>query len=104
MYAVIRRYTVGRGSVDELLRRVDESAAPLISKIPGFVSYYAVKAKDGRLASISVFDTEAGADESTKVAATWVKENAANYSLSTPDITAGEVVVHRGVAREAAVR
>jgi heme-degrading monooxygenase HmoA len=104
MYAVIRRYTVGRGSVDALLRRVDESAVPLISKIPGFVSYYALKTKDGRVASISVFDTEAGTEESTKVAATWVKENAASYALGTPDITAGEVLVHRGAAREAAVR
>lgn len=104
MYAVIRRYTVGRGSADELLRRVDESAVPLISKIPGFVSYYALKAKDGRVTSISVFDTEAGTEESSRVAATWVKENAGSYALSAPDITAGEVLVHKGAAREAAVR
>jgi heme-degrading monooxygenase HmoA len=104
MYAVIRRYKVERGSVDDLLRRVDEGAAPLISKIPGFVSYYVVKANDGRLASISIFDTRAGIDESTKVAASWVKENAGAFSLSTPEISAGEVVVHRGAAREAGVR
>jgi heme-degrading monooxygenase HmoA len=104
MYAVIRRYTVGQGSVDELLRRVDESAVPLISKIPGFVSYYALKVKDGRVASISIFDTEAGTEESTRIAATWVKESAASFALSAPDITAGEVLVHRGAAPEAAVR
>ena len=56
MYASVRRYETDPGSVDELMRRVEEGFVPIISKAPGFVAYYALDAGDGVVASITVFE------------------------------------------------
>ena len=40
MYASVRHYTMGAGSHDALMHRVDEEFAPAISKEPGFVGYF----------------------------------------------------------------
>lgn len=95
MYASIRRYNMDPGSVDELMRRVREGFVPIISRGAGFMAYYAINAGDGVVASISVFETQAGAEESNRMAASWVKENLASLLPTPPEITAGEVGVHR---------
>lgn len=44
--------------------------------------------------SVSIFDTEAHAGESTRVAATWVRDEKLETALTDPpQITRGEVVV-----------
>jgi len=96
MYASIRRYEgIAPASVDELTRRVQEGFVPIISKQPGFVAYYAVIAGQGVVASISVFEDQAGAEASNRAAADWVKENLADLLQNPPQITAGEVTVHK---------
>jgi hypothetical protein len=47
------------------------------------------------VASISVFETQAGAEEANRMAASWVKENLAALLPTPPEITAGEVGVHK---------
>jgi hypothetical protein len=91
MYAAMRRYE-GVTDPAEAGRRVDESFVPLISKLDGFVAYYWIDAGNGVMASMSVFQNRAGADESVKVAANWVRENAASLLPNPPQVTAGEVV------------
>ncbi len=47
------------------------------------------------MSSIGLFDTSAQADESTRVAATWVREEKLETALpNPPKITDGEVIVH----------
>jgi hypothetical protein len=92
MYASIRRYKTT--SVDELIRRVQAGFLPLISNAPGFVAYYGVDAGDGVVASVSIFETQAGAEESNRLAAEWVKGNIAMLVAGTPEITVGEVAAH----------
>jgi hypothetical protein len=65
---------------------------PLIKQIPGFVAYYWVDAGGGVMASTSVFEDRAGAEESTEKAADWVRENIASLLPNPPQVTAGEVV------------
>ena len=95
MYASVRRYKMEPGSVEELMRRVEEGFVPIISKGPGFVAYYVLDAGDGVVASISVFEDQAGAEESNRMAADWVKENLASLLPNPPEVTAGEVMVHK---------
>lgn len=95
MYASIRRYNMEPGSVDELMRRVNEGFVPIISQAPGFMAYYAVNGGGGVVASISVFETQAGAEESNRIAADWVRRNLASLLPMPPEITAGEVGVHQ---------
>lgn len=98
MYASVRRYDgVDPGSVDEVMRLVGEEGgfASIISKAPGFIAYYALDAGDGVVASISVFEDQAGAEESNRMAADWVKEHLASLLPNPPEVTAGEIVVHQ---------
>jgi len=94
MHLAIRRYRVDPGSIDEVIRRVDEGFVLTISDAPGFLAYYALNAGEGRIATISVFEDQAGAEQSNEMAADYVKENLASLLPEPPEITAGEVEVH----------
>ncbi len=95
MYLSVRRYEMDAEAVDELMRRVEEGFVPIISNAPGFIAYYALDAGEGVVASISIFTDEAGAEESNRMAADYVKENLAALLQFLPEITAGEVKVHK---------
>ena len=96
MYASIRRYQVDPDSVDEVVRQAEEGFVPIVSGAPGFNAYYLVNAGDGVVASISLFEDQAGAEESNKLAADWVKDTLAALVTGPPEITAGEVALHTG--------
>ncbi len=93
MYASIRRYDVDTNSVAALKVRVEDGFIPIVSKLPGFVSYMVIDAGDGIVASISVFDDQEAAERSNAAAAEWVRENLADVVKQVPDITAGEIVL-----------
>jgi heme-degrading monooxygenase HmoA len=95
MYASIRRYQTTPGGASELARRVKKGFLPLISKAPGFVAYYVIDAGNDWVASVSVFENLAEAKASNRMAADWVKDNIASLVSGTPEITAGEVTVHK---------
>ena len=92
MYAVIRRYE-GVQSVDEVVRRVGEGLAPLISQVPGYVAYWAIDAGGGIVASVSIFQDQSGVEEATRRAAGWVQENLASLMPNPPQVTMGEIVL-----------
>ena len=97
MYATVKRYEgVDKSRTDELTKRVGESLLPRLSKLPGFSGYYLIEAGNGVMSSIGFFDTSAQADESTRVAASWVRDEKLERALpNPPKITGGEVVVHK---------
>ncbi|MFI6599391.1 hypothetical protein ACIBHX_24330 [Nonomuraea sp. NPDC050536] len=91
MYATVRRYE-GVTDPAEAGRRVSEGFVALISQVPGFVAYYWVDAGDGVMLSTSVYEDQAGAEESTRRAAGFVREQLASLLPNPPQVTAGEVV------------
>ena len=91
MYAAVRRYE-GINDDDEAARLVRDSFMPELEKVAGFVAYYWIDAGDGLMASLSVFEDKAGADESVKFAHKWIEENAPNLFPSPPEVTEGVVV------------
>ncbi len=97
MYASIRRYKIKTGNKEKLSRLVKDDFVPLISGLPGFIDYYAIDAGADYWASLSVFNTQAGAEESNKMAADWVKKNVAGLIVGPVDITTGDVVVHETI-------
>jgi hypothetical protein len=90
MYVAIRRYERNMQLGGRLADSVDEVRS-LMSAVPGFRSYYYVQG-DGDSASITVCDDRAGVDESTRVAAEWVRANAPDAVSGPPLVLAGEVV------------
>jgi hypothetical protein len=95
MYATIRRYeAIDQTRTSELVKKVDETLVPRLSKLPGFSGYHLIEAGNGVMSSVGFFDTSAQADESTRVASNWVREEKLEKVLpNPPKITGGEVIV-----------
>jgi heme-degrading monooxygenase HmoA len=91
MYATVRVYRDNEGLADALAARQSE-VKEIISGIAGFNGYYLLKTADGA-ASISVYETMEGAEESSRVAGAWVKENLPEHVKTPPEVAIGEVVV-----------
>jgi hypothetical protein len=68
-----------------------------MSGVPGLQGYFLIRTDDG-CASITICDDAAGAEESTRIAGNWVRENASGAAMAAPDITSGEVVIQAGAA------
>ena len=99
MYASVRRYVMGAGSMDALMHRIDEEFAPALSQQPGFICYFAVDTDDRTLATISIFHDRASTERSNSLAAAYVRKNLAEFRLSRSDIGGGEVLVSRAAMR-----
>jgi hypothetical protein len=97
MNCTIRRYeSIDQSRKSELVKKIDESLLPTLSELPGFNGYSLVDAGDGVMTSVGFFDTPAQGDESTRIAASWLREQKLDAVLSTqPKITSGDVVVHK---------
>ena len=96
MHATIRRYEgVDAARTNELTGKVNEKLVPELRKLPGFAGYYLIEAVNGVLSSLGLFETAAQADESTKVAAQWIRDEHFDSAMpNAPKITSGKVVAH----------
>jgi hypothetical protein len=92
MYAVVRSYS-GQGASElfDLLGQREEDVKALISGVPGFVSYAAVRDGDGGV-TVTVCEDKAGTDESSRRAAAWVNENV-SATADPPAITEGNTLL-----------
>jgi Antibiotic biosynthesis monooxygenase len=97
MYASVRRYRLREGSMDELMRRVDEGFAEEIAGQPGFCSYEALDCGDGEVITISVFRESAEAEASRDLAQRWTDENLTDLTFDRLEPLHGAVMVSRAV-------
>jgi hypothetical protein len=97
MHATVRRYEgIDQKRTEELTRKVNESLAPRLSKLPGFSGYYVIEAGNGVFTSVGFFETSEQADESTRVAASWIRDEKLDTLIpNAPKITDGKVTVHK---------
>ena len=95
MHATIRRYDgVNENRVAELTRKVNETLVPKLQELPGFGGYWLIDAGNGIFSSMSLFETTEQGKESTKLVATWVRDEKLNEMIpNEPKITSGEVIV-----------
>ena len=97
MHATVRRYEgIGQSSKEELTRKVGESLMPSLSKLPGFNGYYLIESGDGVFTSVGLFDSSTQAEESTRIASSWVVDQKLESILpNPPKVTSGEVIAHK---------
>jgi hypothetical protein len=100
MHVTVRRYQLGAGSrgegaIQELMHRCDETFVPVISRVEGFAGYYVVDAGDGIIATISIFEHDAAAEEGNGVAQQFWKENLSGLLQANPQVTSGRALVHK---------
>jgi hypothetical protein len=96
MHATIRRYeAVDQSRTNELVKKAEDNLLPRLSELPGFEGYYLIEAGNGVISSVGFFDTAEHAEESTRVASNWVREEKFEKALpNPPKITRGQVVAH----------
>jgi hypothetical protein len=97
MHATIRRYDgVNQARTDELVHRVDESLVPKLSELEGFKGYFLIEAGDGVMSSLGLFESAEQADESTRITASWVRDEKLDTILpNPPKVTSGKVVTSK---------
>ena len=93
MYVAIRSYS-GRGASElfDALAKSEGDVQAVISSVPGFISYEAFR-NDGGGQTVTVCQDKAGADESSRRAAGWVKENV-SVTVDAPAVTGGSAILH----------
>ncbi len=92
-YGVIRRYKVDPKNIDQIVTRAKSGSLPLVTHLPGFASYSILDAGKETLVTLSGFTAQSGAAESTKAAATFVKENLSSLVPNPLKITSGEIKI-----------
>ena len=94
MFAVIRHYHFATSDSAEIDRLIQDEFVPIISKAPGFVRYYWLDTGAGEGASFGVFKDKAGADESVRLAADFVRTKMARLFREQPVIIEGPIKAH----------
>ena len=95
MYAAIRTGKAKSGSAQELAQRINTGAVPIVSSVRGFKAYYVTYGEDDTVTTVSVFDDQAGAEESNQRMLPWIKQNLAQFLVSPPEAVSGQVIAHK---------
>ena len=94
MFAVIRHYHFDPKDGEEIDRQIREEFVPIVKNAKGFVRYYWLDSGNGDGASLSVFKDKAGADESVRLAADYVKQSLSKLLTQKPEIIEGPIKAH----------
>lgn len=92
MYATVRIYSEAEGLADAVAENKEEILG-LFNEIDGFRSYHIVKTGPTSAASVTVYDDQAGAEASSRVAREWIAANLSGLSISPPEVLVGEVAM-----------
>jgi hypothetical protein len=103
MYATIRRYTAKdpertKETFNSLKQRIEENFVPTLQDVQGFHCYYVVNSGGRELVTISIFENQTGAQESTRRAAEFVGNDPLKDQLSAPEIIEGELLLSKEAA------
>src|SRR5829696_5033400 len=93
MYAMIRRYRMVAGSIDDLMHKVDTQYADRLQEQLDILHYQAIDTGDGTIMTVTVFEDEERFRRSD--AAARVREGLAEFRVEEIDALAGEVMVSR---------
>jgi hypothetical protein len=99
MYASIRRYRMGAGSMDDAMHLADTELADRLSAEPGFIDYQAMDTGDGTITSVTIFEDEEQCLRSNDMAAEFVREHLSDFQVERLDTFGGEVMVSRAAER-----
>ncbi|SEM25260.1 hypothetical protein [Nonomuraea pusilla] len=106
MYAFIRRYRMGAGSVDDLMRKVNQQFAHQISaggevrsdvsaRVPaGIVGYQAIDTGDGTIVTVTLFETEQACRRAAQGAEN-IRLSLAEFQVEEIGTFTGEVMLSR---------
>jgi preprotein translocase subunit SecD len=94
MYAMIRHYRMGVGSIDDLMHKVDTQFADRLREQLSIIQYLAIDTGGGTIMTITVFEDEEAGHRSEAVAAQ-VRESLGEFQVEEISVFRGEVMVSR---------
>jgi hypothetical protein len=94
MYAMVRRYRMAAGSMDDLMHKVDIQFADRLQEQLGILHYQAIDTGGGTIMTVTVFEDEEQCRRS-ETAAAGVREGLAEFQVEEIDALTGEVMVSR---------
>jgi quinol monooxygenase YgiN len=95
MFASIRGYRLGQGSMEALRRRVDDDFAEQVSAQPGFVSYEFIEYGNDEFIAVSIFRDADAAEASRELARRWTDANLTDFEFTRIEPLLGEILVSR---------
>jgi len=98
MYAAIRQYEMGAGSVRDLMPIIDSELAEVMSGLPGFVAYHVIASGHDEIVAVTLFREEQEAVDSNGVASDFVSKRLQRFQLNLTSAMSGEVGVSRTAA------
>jgi hypothetical protein len=98
MHAVIRRYRVRLGTMEQAARSAEKWFIPMVRKIPGFRAYY-LMAEDSNLASVGLFETAEAAEAASSLSTLWFGKEWGAFRPLAPEVISGEVVIQEVAER-----
>ena len=99
MYASIRRYRMGAGSMDDAMHLADTQLADRLAEEPGFVDYQVVATGDDTITSMTIFEDDEQCLASNDMAAEFVREHLGPFQIERLDVFGGEVMVSRAAEK-----
>jgi hypothetical protein len=97
MHVAIRRYELPAELMTDLKEKIQNEFVPEITRVSGFNAYYAVQTGSSEIATVSVFETADGTDESTRMAAEFVQRYWPGQTRRI-SVDEGETLVERHVS------
>jgi hypothetical protein len=98
MHAMVRRYRMATGTMDDLMHKVDTQFADRLQEQLGIIHYQAIGTGGGTIMTVTVFEDEEQCRRSETVAA-GVREALAKFQVEEIDAFTGEVMVSRASER-----
>jgi hypothetical protein len=96
MFMSIRRYKVGAGQRDEVVRMVDEGWTDQLRKEHGFLSYHVVATAPNELVSMTACQDEETLERVVQKSGEWVGTHLMGLNISLEESRIGQVVSHLG--------
>jgi quinol monooxygenase YgiN len=96
MLMSIRRYRVGPGQRDEVVRMVDEGWTDHLRKEPGFLSYHVVATGPNELVSMTACIDEEALERVIQKSGEWVGTHLMGLDVTLEESRLGQVVSHLG--------
>src|SRR5437879_607120 len=89
MYASVRRARGSAEAKDQVAQIVRDEMVPKLGEIEGFVAYYVVDAGGGELITISIFEDQAGVEESARQARELVAHRLQPFMQTSLEVSNG---------------
>jgi quinol monooxygenase YgiN len=94
MYANVRSRKFKPGKVAEAAKQVEANVVPVVSKVPGFISFTLVQTGENQFTIIGLFETKEAAEQAGPGAVAWVDQNLGDWVDGPAQVTNGPVLVY----------